>query len=123
MPAHSASKTRVERAYGARASTSFQPCCGKQDVDGRTSRTNPAMTTQGQWPVAIPGSSNGRMRRSGRRDAGSSPAPGSNSIVQPCCGDRNGNGRACKARRCGFESRPQLQSTKAWVADEVIAPD
>ena len=25
------------------------------------------------------------------------------------CGDRNGYGRACKARTCGFESRPQLQ--------------
>ena len=47
-------------------------------------------------------------------------------LAQSCCGDRNGNGRACKARTCGFESRPQLQFTYqryAWVADEVIAPD
>src|SRR5215510_14851861 len=29
-------------------------------------------------------------------------------FIQSCCGDRKGNGRACKARRCGFESRPQL---------------
>jgi hypothetical protein len=35
-----------------------------------------------------------------------------------CCGDRNGNGRACKARTCGFESRPQLQLRRSGVSEQ-----
>jgi hypothetical protein len=75
---------------------------------------NAAWRTQDTKGRRSPGSSNGRTRHSGCRNAGSNPAPGSN-----CCGDRKGNGRACKARTCGFESRPQLHSI--WRIGECAA--
>jgi len=47
------------------------------------------------------------MQRSERCDAGSSPAPGSNSIHVAVTG--TGYGRDCKSRTYGFESRPPLR--------------
>ena len=75
-----------------------------------------------QHAAVIPGPAEGRSPESifcGELDSGlaASPRPGMTRRERQLfkqdtpvrCGDRNGYGRACKARTCGFESRPQLQ--------------
>jgi hypothetical protein len=60
-----------------------------------------------------------RKSSDGRATDSDSVGPGFESFFrfQDRCGDRNGYGRACKARICGFDPHPHLQCSRSSVEE------